>query len=274
MPELPEVETTRRGIEPHLKGGSIERVDILFPTLRYPIPKALKEFEGAKIQSIERRAKYLIVETDQGNLLIHLGMTGVLHLLSPDQPLRKHDHWRFMVERDGERIALIYNDVRRFGFIKIFQLGESIPDLEKLAPEPLSEEFSGASLFESLKKRARPIKSAIMDQSLVVGVGNIYANEALFQERIHPLRSANSLTLEECCGLVRAIKGILERAIKQGGTTLQDFSDPDGKPGYFAQELSVYGRSGEECPTCTTKIERIVIGQRATFYCPTCQKEG
>lgn len=271
MPELPEVETVRAGISPHLIGAKIGAIEIRNDRLRYPIPKAIESLYGAEIIAIERRAKYLILYTEKHKILIHLGMSGAIRIVENEGDLewQKHDH--FIMQMDNDQL-MVYHDPRRFGFILLYDREATIPFLEKLAPEPLSEDFSADYLFAKLNGRTRPIKSVVMDQAFVVGAGNIYANESLFMAGIHPERPANNLNREEVERLVSAIKAVLTRAITQGGTTLKDFTTPDGHPGYFAQELLVYGQKGQPCALCQTPIERIVLGNRATYFCPQCQK--
>lgn len=281
MPELPEVETVRAGISPHLIGKRIRGVEVRNERLRYKIPPEIEKLYGEKIHRVERRAKYLIIYTDQYKVLIHLGMSGAIRVLDDDFELKKHDHFILRIGSDdesgvagaiGEGKVLIYNDPRRFGFILLYGKEEEIPFLEKLAPEPLTDDFNADMLFPKLKGRTRPIKSLLMDQEFVVGAGNIYANESLFMAGIHPERPANNLNKKEVEHLVAEVKKVLQRAIVQGGTTLKDFTTPDGSPGYFAQELLVYGQKEQPCVLCGTLIERIVLANRATYFCPKCQK--
>lgn len=269
MPELPEVETVRAGIAPHIVGKRIRGVEVHNERLRYPIPKEIESLYKQKIHKIERRAKYLILFTDRYKVLIHLGMSGAIRVLDDDFELKKHDHFILRID-DGK--VLVYNDPRRFGFILLYGLDEEIPFLEKLAPEPLSDQFNAEYLFPKLKGRTRAIKTLLMDQAFVVGAGNIYANESLFMAGIHPERPANNLNKEEVERLVLEVKKVLQRAIIQGGTTLKDFTTPDGSPGYFAQELLVYGQKDQPCALCGTLVERIVIANRATYFCSHCQK--
>ena len=269
MPELPEVETVRRGIEPHIKGKRVRAIEVRNEKLRYPIKPEIEKLYGETILAVERRAKYLILTTGHYKVLIHLGMSGAIRVLDDDFELKKHDHFLMRVDEDK---VLVYNDPRRFGFIQLYGRDETIPFLEKLAPEPLSDDFTGEYLFPKLKGRTRAIKSIVMDQAFVVGAGNIYANESLFMAGIHPERPANNLNQEEVARLVAEIKKVLERAIIQGGTTLKDFTTPDGSPGYFAQELLVYGQKDQPCVMCGTPIERIVLGNRATYFCSICQQ--
>jgi formamidopyrimidine-DNA glycosylase len=268
MPELPEVETTCRGIAPHLVGQRIDRLVVNNASLRWPVPKTLKKIlPDQTIRSVTRRAKYLLIAIDSGTLIVHLGMSGSLRLAPPDEARLKHDHVELY-----NGLCLRYCDPRRFGS---WLWTPDDPDqhslLINLGPEPLSKQFSAKYLFTHLQKRKQPIKTLIMDSHLVVGVGNIYANEALFMADIHPQRGGSSITLEECTLLVSQIKKILTHAIRRGGTTLRNFVGGDGKPGYFAQELMVYGHGGEACKRCQTTLQEIRLGQRTTVFCSTCQ---
>ena len=270
MPELPEVETTRRGIAPYLVGHRIVDLVNRQPRLRWPIPAALRRaLPGQRIDGIERRAKYLLAHTDAGSALLHLGMSGSLRVLDADTPIRAHDHfdWRL----DSGRI-LRYTDPRRFGCLLWQKPGTVHPLLADLGPEPLSADFDGAHLWKMSRGRSASVKTFLMDQHVVVGVGNIYASEALFAANIHPNRAAGSVSLVRYERLAQEVKRILAYAIERGGTTLRDFLRPDGEPGYFEQELSVYGRAGEACKVCATPIRAVVLGQRSTFYCPKCQR--
>jgi formamidopyrimidine-DNA glycosylase len=273
MPELPEVETTKKGIAHHIVGQTISQCVIRFPTLRWAIPEQLpNSLPGYQILSVTRRGKYLLIEIETGWLLIHLGMSGTLRVLSTDQPAEKHDHFDLCV---GSGKCLRLNDPRRFGAVLWHDRSSGdISEhklLAKLAPEPLSMDFNADYLSKNLAKRSSPIKSVVMNSQVVVGAGNIYANESLFRSRIHPLKPANSLTQKQAQSLTKNIKEVIARAIEQGGTTLKDFTDPNGKPGYFAQELDVYGRDGQPCHVCGHTIEKCIIQQRASFYCPQCQ---
>lgn len=270
MPELPEVETTKRGIEPHIVDQCVEDLIIRQAKLRWPIPRNLKKkLVKQKVNSVERRGKYLLVHTDNGTMLMHLGMSGRLQVIDKDQPHEKHDHVDIIMDNG---LCLRYTDPRRFGSIL---WTDSDPYqhklLVKLGPEPLTRDFSGNYLYQLSRKRKVPVKTFIMNANIVVGVGNIYANEALFLTGIHPNRKADQVSKERYSELVTNIKKVLKQAIKQGGTTLKDFRTTDGKPGYFAQKLQVYGRSGEECGRCENIIEEMRIGQRNTFYCAECQ---
>lgn len=273
MPELPEVETTLRGIEPFLKDETITGVTIRHYSLRWPIdPQLVETLIRQTIHKLYRRAKYLLLQCDTGTLIIHLGMSGRLRILnvSDNIPPEKHDHFD-LVMNNGH--LLRYTDPRRFGAI-LWTEGpiEQHALFSHLGPEPLTESLSAGYLLEKSKTRRCTTKTLIMDGKVVVGVGNIYANEALFKAGIHPSTIANQLTIKDCDKLVTAIKIILKQAIKAGGTTLKDFRKSDGKPGYFSQELSVYGRQGETCLHCVHVIEHYKEAQRATFYCPICQK--
>ena len=269
MPELPEVETTRRGLAPHLIGRRVLAVTVR-KALRWPVPDALREtLPGQRIDDIERRAKYLLVHTRAGSALLHLGMSGSLRVLQADTPPGLHDHvdWHL----DSSRI-LRYTDPRRFGSQLWQPPGEVHPLLGNLGPEPLGPDFDGDYLWKLSRGRKTAVKLFLMDQSVVVGVGNIYAAEALFAAKIHPKRVAGQISRERYARLADEVKRILEYAIGRGGTTLRDFINPDGAPGYFEQELFVYGRAGEPCKVCGTKIRAITLGQRSTFFCPHCQR--
>lgn len=271
MPELPEVETTRRGIEPHLRGRRIVAVIVRHAGLRWPVPANLPELlRGERIASVQRRAKYLLVPFAHGRLILHLGMSGSLRIVPAGAPVKKHDH--IDIELDSGQ-ALRYTDPRRFGAVLWQAAGE--PEhmlLAGLGPEPLTPEFDGAYLFERSRRRAVPVKSFLMDSRIVVGVGNIYANEALFGAGIRPDRAAGRIALPRYERLAGQVKFVLERSIAQGGTTLRDFVGGDGNPGYFKQQLQVYGRGGEECRLCGSALREIRLGQRATVYCQRCQR--
>ncbi len=272
MPELPEVETTRRGIEPHTVDQKILRVDIRESRLRWPIsPELTIKLQGQHILSVTRRAKYLLFNLSNGNFMLHLGMSGSLRIVDPSTPLIKHDHVDLAL--DNNRI-LRYNDPRRFG--SLLWLGDGDPMqhslLAKLGPEPLLNDFDGSYLFRRSRKRTMAVKNFIMDGHIVVGVGNIYASEALFMSGIRPGRAAGRVTSSEYQLLAQKIKEVLQASIAMGGSTLRDFVGGDGKPGYFQQTLRVYGRQGQMCHTCSTAIKQKTIGQRSTFYCPACQR--
>jgi len=269
MPELPEVETTRRGIEPHIKHKKITAVVIRQQQLRWPIPSDLSDtLPGLKISQVKRRAKYLLLETNQGTLIIHLGMSGSLRVLAASIPAGAHDHFDLVM---GDQ-CLRLRDPRRFGAVLWTQSDISRHKLiRSLGPEPLGEGFNKEYLFDKSRNRSVAIKNLIMNAHIVVGVGNIYASESLFLAGIHPKRKAGRISAKRYAKLVQAIKSVLTLAIEQGGTTLKDFSNEEGKPGYFAQQLQVYGRKGEACNRCDAPIQQITLGQRSTYYCPHCQ---
>ncbi|QIL85399.1 bifunctional DNA-formamidopyrimidine glycosylase/DNA-(apurinic or apyrimidinic site) lyase [Vibrio sp. HDW18] len=268
MPELPEVEVSRLGISPHLVGATIQSIILRAPKLRWPIPAELKQLEGQTILAIHRRAKYLIIETAVGSAIVHLGMSGSLRVLDGDFPAGKHDHVD-LVMSNGKRLR--YHDPRRFGAWLWCAPNESHQVLARLGPEPLTEAFNADYMMDKARNKRIAVKAFIMDNAAVVGVGNIYANEALFLSHIHPLRPAHSLSLTEWQTLVCNIKQVLQGAIKQGGTTLKDFTQSDGKPGYFAQELQVYGKAKQPCPNCGEPLCEQKIAQRNSFFCLKCQ---
>jgi len=270
LPELPEVETTRRGLAPHLVGHTVVGLDVRQPRLRWPVPPELiSALPGQRIEAIERRAKYLLVHTRPGSAVLHLGMSGSLRVLPAGTPIGLHDHvdWRL----DSGQV-LRYTDPRRFGCQLWQPRGEIHPLLVGLGPEPLSDAFDGDVLWRASRGRKAAVKLLLMDQAIVVGVGNIYASEALFAAGIHPKRAAGAVSRERHARLATEVKRILAYAIRRGGTTLRDFISPDGAPGYFEQELFVYGRGGQPCKVCDTPIRTSVIGQRSTFHCPRCQR--
>lgn len=270
MPELPEVETSVRGISPYLIGETIADIIVRQAKLRWPVSPELRQMQGATIRQITRRAKYLILHTDRGDILVHLGMSGSLGILTENQqPPGKHDHID-LVTQNGT--ILRYNDPRKFGAWLWTENAENAELLANLGPEPLSEAFHAEYLYQQSRRKTIAVKNFIMNNAVVVGVGNIYACESLFMAGIHPELAAQNLTPKQCERLVLVIKNVLQKAILQGGTTLKDFIQPDGKPGYFAQVLQVYGRKGEECRDCGSTIEAKVIGQRNTFFCPKCQQ--
>jgi formamidopyrimidine-DNA glycosylase len=275
MPELPEVETTRRGIAPHLIGRRIVSVTLRRADLRWPIPREISEvLPGQRIDDVERRAKYLLLHTSAGSALLHLGMSGVLRVLPPDIAPGVHDHVDLLLEptsNERERI-LRFTDPRRFGCLLWQPPGTTHELLAGLGPEPLTDEFDGELLWRRSRGRKAAVKLFLMDNAIVVGVGNIYASEALFAAGIDPRKPAGSVSRARYERLAAEVKRILAWAIERGGTTLRDFLNPDGAPGYFFRELFVYGREGEPCKVCGTAIRQIVIGQRSTFWCPICQK--
>ena len=269
MPELPEVEVSRMGIEPHIKGKEIKKVIVRHPQLRWPIPEGVHRMEGQRVTAVTRRAKYLMIETAEGTGILHLGMSGKLRVIEGDTPLIKHDHVDITFE-DGQ--VLRFNDPRRFGAFLWQGIEEpTLSLLTNLGPEPLLDDFNVDYLVSRLAKKKTNIKQTIMDNKIVVGVGNIYANEALFKAGIRPDRAADTLSEDDIGRLVPIIKETLANAIKQGGTTLKDFAQTDGKPGYFAQELLVYGRGDQPCFTCGTELTEKRIGQRSTVFCHICQ---
>lgn len=274
MPELPEVETTKRGIAPHLLGQTICAARVRTARLRWPLDDLARLLPGLQIEAVNRRAKYLVLHTNQGNLIIHLGMSGHLRLVDSDVPAAKHDHIDLVLSNG---LVLRYHDPRKFGaWLWSEAPAEQHPLLASLGPEPLSEAFNGAYWWQTCQARKSPIKTLLMNNHAVVGVGNIYANEALFLSQIHPFRPAHSLSREACDTLVAQVKDVLGRAIEQGGTSLKDFFAPSGKPGYFSQALFVYDRGGKPCLRCGQLIERHVLQQRACYVCSHCQpiKEG
>lgn len=270
MPELPEVETTLRGIAPHINGQLIDDIIVRQPMLRWPIPvHELQQVRQQRIDSVTRRGKYLLLGTAHGTLIIHLGMSGSLRITRPDVPPAKHDHVD-LIFHNGTCLRL--RDPRRFGAV-LWTLDDvqQHPLLAELGPEPLSDEFDTEYLFVRTRKRKQAIKPLLMDSHIVVGVGNIYANEALFRAGIRPALAAGRISRSRLQVLVNAIKTVLSEAIEQGGTTLRDFTASDGQPGYFKQRLFVYDRAGEQCSICGMTIKHLRQGQRASYYCPACQ---
>ncbi|KAF0814653.1 Formamidopyrimidine-DNA glycosylase [Andreprevotia sp. IGB-42] len=272
MPELPEVETTRRGIAPHLAGATVSEVIVREARLRWPIPAELAGvLAGQRVEAIERRAKYLLFRFAHGTLIVHLGMSGNLRVLTEAYPAEKHDHVD-LVFSNGTRLR--YRDPRRFGAM-LWHAGNDIathPLIASLGPEPLSLAFDAVHLRNALAGKRVAIKLALMDNHIVVGAGNIYASESLFRAGIDPRRPARDLSLADCERLVIAVKETLEAALAAGGSTLRDYVDSDGKAGYFMLQSFVYGRTGEPCRVCGTPILQIRQGQRSTFYCPVCQR--
>jgi formamidopyrimidine-DNA glycosylase len=270
MPELPEVETTRRGIEPHLVGQRVDRVLVRDRRLRWPVPEDLDvRLSGQRIEAVERRAKYLLIKAETGTLIVHLGMSGSLRLVDAAQPVGKHDHVDILLE-SGQ--ALRYTDPRRFGAMLWSEEPLAHVLLASLGPEPLGGDFDGDRLYRLSRGRSMAVKPFIMDNAVVVGVGNIYASEALFAAGIDPRRPAGSISRARYLKLGEEIRRILAMAIERGGTTLRDFVGGDGKPGYFQQELFVYGRAGEFCKSCGSTLREIRLGQRASVYCSRCQR--
>lgn len=270
MPELPEVETTRLGLLPLVKDKKISQVIVRQRRLRYPIaPQFEQHCQSQTIIDIERRSKYLKLNLNKGYILLHLGMSGHLSVLADNTPPQKHDHIDLLL---NNKTLIRYTDPRRFGMVNWFDAPEaSHPLLKSLAIEPLSRAFNGSYLFKQCQTKSKAIKKVLMDNHIVVGVGNIYAQECLFLTGIHPMQPANKLTITDCQNLAKQIKAVLKKAIKQGGTTLKDFKKVDGKPGYFAQKLFVYGRANQSCLSCQTAIEKCIIDNRTTCFCPSCQ---
>jgi len=270
MPELPEVETTLRGIEPHLLNQQVARVIVRDPRLRWPVPAEVVKAEGQSFISLSRRGKYLLLKLQQGGLIIHLGMSGSLRILQHPTHPAKHDHVDAELQNG---VCLRFNDPRRFGaFLWVDGEMNEHELLSDLGPEPLSDEFTADYLYQRSRERRVAIKNFIMNGHIVVGVGNIYASESLFMAGIHPQRAAGRVSRQRFEGLVAAIRDVLDRAIRRGGTTLRDFVDSEGAPGYFAQELLVYDRAGSDCFQCGAPIRQKVIGQRSSYYCPACQR--
>ena len=270
MPELPEVETTRRGIAPHLVGHRVTAATLRRPDLRWPIAREIAvELPGQRVTAVIRRAKYLLIEAETGSALLHLGMSGSLRVLPGNTAHGAHDHVDIALD-SGKMLR--FNDPRRFGCLLWQPAGTVHELLAGLGPEPLSDAFDGDHLWRVSRGRSAPVKTFLMDQSVVVGVGNIYAAEALFEAGIAPRRAAGRVSRERYAALATAVRRILGHAIERGGTTLRDFIAPDGAPGYFEQELRVYGRAGERCKVCRTPLRAGVLGQRATVWCPRCQR--
>lgn len=271
MPELPEVEVCRLGISPHIVGQTVSEVIIRNHSLRWPIPNEVKAVAALPVLNVERRAKYLLLRFATGTVLIHLGMSGTIRVIHANTALVKHDHVD-IVFTNGKALRL--NDPRRFG--AVLWLAKDIDEmglLTKLGPEPLSDDFAPGYLYAKAKNRRVPIKTFLMNNHIVVGVGNIYANEALFKAGILPTAKAGDIDELRMNQLTIQIKIVLDAAIKQGGTTLKDFTQSDGKPGYFAQSLQVYGRAGKDCLVCETKLEEIRQSNRSSVFCPQCQTD-
>jgi len=271
VPELPEVETTRRGVEPLIVGKGIIDVVVRNRSLRQPVTSGLPRIlRGRSFKRVRRRAKYLLFETGDGTLLVHLGMSGSLRVVPSGTPVQKHDHLDIVFE---DNVVLRYRDARRFGLVLWVEKDPLChPLLSRLGPEPLAEEFNGGWLHRRASGRRLAVKPFLMDQATVVGVGNIYASEALFLAGIDPQRPAGEISRARYARLAETVRAVLEQAIHAGGTTLRDFSGADGSPGYFAQSLKVYGREGEPCTVCGSPILCRVIGQRSSYYCRRCQR--
>ena len=277
MPELPEVEVTRLGIAPHLQGRVISAVKVLDGRLRWPVPSTLtKILPGQKLHAIERRGKYLLIELDIGHLLIHLGMTGTLRVLPSSDLLKLHDR----VTVEFGKLSLRLHDPRKFGAVLWHPRTKGPIEknvlLQKLGVEPFSTEFAGEHgaeiLYRASRKRTVAVKQFLLAGQAVVGVGNIYCSESLFEAGIHPAKAAGKLTRPQCVRLAEAVRLILKKAIAAGGSSLKDFVNSDGDPGHFMVQTKVYDRKDEPCKVCKTPIKQIVQGQRSTYFCPTCQK--
>jgi formamidopyrimidine-DNA glycosylase len=271
MPELPEVEIVRRGLDPQLSGRRIARAVVRNANLRWGISSKLPdELAGCTIARVNRRAKYLLIECDRGTLIVHLGMSGSLRVIDSERAAHKHEHFDLVLD-NGVMIRL--KDARRFGAV-LWQPGEAREHrlLANLGPEPLSTSFTGEALNRRTRSRKAAIKQVLMDSKVVVGVGNIYASEALFHAGINPKTAASKIGAVRCARLAEAIQNTLSAAIRAGGSTLRDFADERGRAGYFQNRVWVYGREGEACRKCGVAIKRIVQGARSTFYCPRCQK--
>ncbi len=270
MPELPEVETSRRGIEPYLVGERIDKIVIRERGLRWPIHADVKKhLTGQTVTSVSRRAKYLLINTGNGSAMIHLGMSGSVYIVDHDTPAGVHEHFDFDLA-SGK--TLRYRDPRRFGSLHWSKDPAQHKLIRSLGPEPLGDSFSGEYLWRRSRGRRVSIKQFVMNAGIVVGVGNIYASEALFLAGINPHRAAGRVALHRYEVLAEQIRSVLQKAIAAGGTTLRDFYGGDGEPGYFLQQLVVYGRDGEPCRTCARPISVVIIGQRSTFYCKDCQR--
>lgn len=269
MPELPEVEVSRLGIAPHIEGQVIDKIVVRQRQLRWPIPMDIHDAEGLPISAVTRRAKYLFLTTQKGSIVLHLGMSGTLRVVNQNTPIKNHDHLDIVMANGA---CLRLNDPRRFGACLWQQPNEQLKQLSALGPEPLTDAFNGETLYLASRNKQCSVKTLIMNNQVVVGVGNIYASESLFMAGINPIRKAGNISKQRYIQLAAHIKTVLSQAIAQGGTTLKDFTNADGKPGYFAQKLLVYGRNGKNCYTCGTSIRSRVIGQRNTYYCPRCQR--
>jgi formamidopyrimidine-DNA glycosylase len=283
MPELPEVETVKRGLKPHLEGAVIKRVILKRKDLRFPLPAAFaKQLAGASIRKIDRRAKYLLFHLSNNLVILsHLGMSGRFRIetaVNTNNPgafydttpsNTRHDH---VVMEFGLKKRLIYNDARRFGFMQLLNKDELALRFTNIGIEPLSEAFTASALHKLLKGKKAPIKTALLDQKLIAGIGNIYASEALFEAKISPIKAAGKLSERQCAALAQAIRNVLKKAIKFGGSTLRNFHNENGASGAFQNEFKVYDRKNKPCPSCKTPIKRLAQSARSTFYCPNCQR--
>lgn len=268
MPELPEVETTRRGVQPYLEGHSITSILVRNKQLRWEVPQQVISLKNEPVIKVERRAKYLFLKLKKGTVIIHLGMSGSLRIAEAKTELRKHDHVIFSLSTGKE---LRFHDPRRFGSVLFASNPSEHRLISSLGVEPLESSFSADVLHSAFQRSKSNIKQGVMNAKIVVGVGNIYASEALFLAKIHPLTPAKNLNKKQLKLLVKVIKAVLTEAIEKGGTTLRDFVNQNGNPGYFQQKLHVYNQASKPCKLCSSKIERIVIAQRSTFFCPNCQ---
>jgi len=271
LPELPEVETTRRGLVPHVRKRRIAALAVYQPRLRWPVPRTLaKQVAGQRILRVGRRAKYLLLELGSGTLLLHLGMSGNLRAVPSDSPRRAHDHFDLVLDSG---LALRFNDPRRFGSL-LYARGDAQrhPLLRHLGPEPLSVGFDADYLWGITRRRRIAVKQLLMNSRLVVGVGNIYASEALFRARVRPQRPARRLSRADAARVVHGVRAVLRQAIRAGGTTLRDYLGADGAPGYFRQRLYVYERAGKPCRRCGTAVRALTQGARSSYYCPSCQR--
>ena len=258
-----------RGISPYLLNKSIKGINVRQPKLRWPVSSEIQTAVRQRITSLQRRGKYIVAGTRSGSIILHLGMSGSLRIVDQPFEIRKHDHVLFELCNNK---SMIYHDPRRFGsIIWTSEPPETHPLLARLGPEPLSDEFTGSYLFRESRKKKVAIKNFIMNSHIVVGVGNIYASEALFRAGIRPGKAAGRVTAAALESLANEIKSVLTAAIKSGGTTLRDFVNSEGEPGYFQQTLNVYGREGQPCRHCSEAIKQRTIGQRSTFYCNRCQ---
>lgn len=271
MPELPEVETTCRGIRPHVENQTILSIEVRNERLRWPVSEEIITLQNRKVTKITRRAKYILIQlSSDEHIIMHLGMSGSLRISAKEEPLRKHDHLIFDLSNG---LQMRYHDPRRFG-CALWVEGDIRAHtlIQKLGPEPLGDQFTVEYFYNSSREKTTSVKQWIMNNNTVVGVGNIYACEALKMAGIHPKRAAGRISKARLANLYHSIRTVLQRSIDQGGTTLKDFLHSDGKPGYFKQQLAVYDRESEPCHDCNTEIKRLVLGQRSTFYCPKCQK--
>ena len=271
VPELPEVETTRRGLAPWLEGRQIAQIVVRESRLRGPVsPDFARRLPGARVAALDRRAKWLLLRTDRGTALLHLGMTGSFRVLREHRPPAVHDHLDIVT---AEGVTVRFNDPRRFGSVLWTEADPELhPLIAPLGPEPLGNDFTAEYLHSRSRRRSIAIKPHIMNAQIVVGVGNIYASEALFRARIHPARAAGRVALSRLEALVTAIRDVLAESIRDGGTTLRDFYDGDGQPGYFYRRLRVYDRAGKPCVECGAPVRQVVLGQRSSYYCPRCQR--